>query len=1219
MSSPKTPREIVLDIVRQQLAQPELSFEQALEHPSGKFLIDSLLGSTPAPAPVSPVDALVEQSGKSGVIRAAINDTYVLDELEVDAAARDALLGASDLVMIAGSRRLRLQDAARAATIAAGRGHLKYGAILYATVGTDAVRRAEIAKSAVELPSLWLRCFLTGEFRDLDTAPPIELKAALAARERLRMVDGLPEQVPPVADLSRRVGLAELLEPLRILIGAEGGWDGRPRSDRFVGRDEELRFLRAFVDELGSHSATEAVARVAHNLFNIFTGSVAAGLMVIKARGGLGKSTLLAKFVLEHAVEQATPFPFAYLDFDRAGIDPDRSEQLLLEIIRQVALQFPDAQPELSVLATDIRKQMVRQGVTTEFSNPDQITDPFARFAEILRERVTHGQRAFLLVFDTLEIVQWNASSMQNLAAIVDEFRRKGLSELRVVASGRADVPELQKARGSDVPVESIELKPLLVKEARLLANSLGSATLGRAWQVRWGTAIAGTASDNEIRREPLAVRVATDLVARTEPAKREEMVAQIASEGLGAADDFVARLYEKRIVNHVQDPRAKKLAWPGLVVRRVTSEIVREVLAPLCEISPDEADAAFLALGQEIWMVFREDAAGTVLRHRPDLRARTLPLMRRKNPDRFRQINQDAIAYFARHRRRSLDDFGEWIYHRLLADEPIASIEKDMVGDVLPMLAKAEADFAPGSAAASFLAARTAQSRLAPKRIRELQPVDALYHLSTTSVGAFALDDADVDRVAIEVAGRVAESGVTLTRELEGWARALWIKVGAWQRVPVDASFEGLSTPVLRTHAYWAARMAPRLNPEQRRSLLESLTTISGSGDKVGLRTMVQAMAIARFDHHDLYNSLDVLVARILRTTRPNPLPSIQAALRNAIMLGRESRGPALELWLTGRSRGSGSDRVRVPTVSRRGVKALAELNPLAAPFFDPVGPARITDERIVSAVSRAVDEMMGSKDPATLDGLSRIFAVRQEDWIIPIGHAAARARRGLSDEIRTRLAEYAPGEDIPTDMVAAARLADEAGELGAFVAAIARNSEDDDLKFLADAYRTWTRAIDHELQPTVSMPNAPASAGTAPSFASSVPSDQPPPAPKVVHKDDPQLDRWGGQAERNGRALRASLASVEGETFYFGAIVESTDGSPLAGPVVFHLHDTYQPSIIPVTRIVDDRHAALRDLSSYGVFAIGAQVKDRSGSWTSLELNLAALPGLPKRFLDR
>ncbi len=87
----------------------------------------------------------------------------------------------------------------------------------------------------------------------------------------------------------------------------------------------------------------------------------------------------------------------------------------------------------------------------------------------------------------------------------------------------------------------------------------------------------------------------------------------------------------------------------------------------------------------------------------------------------------------------------------------------------------------------------------------------------------------------------------------------------------------------------------------------------------------------------------------------------------------------------------------------------------------------------------------------------------------------------------------------------------------------------------------------------------------------------------------------------------------------FYFSVIVESTDGSELKPPIVFHMHETYPRSIVTIRRIIDGKQARLNDWQAYGVFAIGVQVKNAKGEWISLELDLARLSTVPTRFLDR
>lgn len=1246
--------EYFLEQVRQWLKEPELTLEQALSQPGAKALMETVQSSLArgaesqaaeeGPQAALPAMAAIPPSG--ALIRAALEDTFDLTDLQPEETERTNLLETSDLVTIAGQRRLRLTDAARAEILAAAKQSEMYQPMLREAVKKDSLDHEAIGKDPIHLPSAWLRCFLSGEFEDLATAPPEELKAALAARERLRLVADLPSIVPPIPELARRVGLAELLAPLRVLIGAEGGWDGTPRRDHFVGRVEELRRLREFVDELSSHTTGEAIGRFASQARSALTGRERPGLMIIEADGGLGKSALMAKFVLDHALGQARPFPFAYLDFDRATLDPERPHQILLEITRQLQLQYPQAASPFAELVSDIRAELAAPA-TEEPSTQSTIRDPYARFVETVKDHATDGERAFLLVLDTLEVVQWNPTAIEHLAKLIEQFRDKGLDELKVVACGRADIPELRQARGVRVPVIHLKLKPLLGKEAREMAEILGRRGIGSDWQSGWSDTIATGKSKRsrfsvqafvqnlislpeQIRREPLSVRVAVDFIVRTEPARRQEVVDEIADAGPDADGDFVARLYEKRILDHVRDSSAGKLAWPGLVIRLLTTEIVRDVLAEICGMSPDEAEAAFKALGQEIWMVTRE---GDALRHRPDLRARTLPLMQRKDPTAFDKVAHAAVAYFAKHRERSDEDRVEWIYHRFLAGEDPQSIDPDVTPELLPMLARAEADFSPESPAASYLASRTARQRLAPKRLRKLRPADALLHLKTVAPNVFGLDDASLDRVAAELSERLGEEPLG---NLIPWARALWIKSGAWHRLrqPVFHEEEVSSTLLLRSELFWTARVAASLDPQERlKRLEECMHAISTQGEHSGFRTMVHAMALARLaDDLPTYHDLDGQISDLFGSMKSNPAPSTQAALRIAVIFGDTCRSRALSLWLYGRRRGS-SERVRNPTVSLAELHTLSRVLPETRELFSEIPdedialPMRFTDEMKLSSFSRALEEMGGSAANGNTGmgtALAAIFAHRQEDWIVPFGYAAHLAAGGeIPGKAAQRLAGYfpsrersdiVPAAEKPGDMLATMRMADEAGDLAEFARLILANSDSTPtsagLSLLLQYHARWTAALG-QLVSSVPL--------VTPHVTSPASEDEPPAPGPIIHEDDPQKERWGGLAERDGRLLRAILESVERDIFYFSLVVESIDGTVLEAPVIFHLHESFPRSVVSIRRIIEGTHAMLSEWNAYGVFSVGAQVRNAKGDWIALELDLAKLPDLPTRFLKR
>jgi len=1260
MATDRSPLDAFLSIARRELKLPDLSLAQLQAMPFAKVLLDTLAKSSAIAAATDSPDVRTQRRNdllskfamSPVVLRAAIQDTFDMAELAPSETEHGTLLAASDIVMIDAKRRLRLEDAVRAEILDAAIGSEPYESLLREAVGADPADRTAIETDPIRLPSVWLRRFLTGQFPDIEAAPPGELKAALAARTRLRLVRRLRSTIPTVDDLSRRAELSELLDPLRLLIGAQGGWDKTPRRDRFRGRTDELKELRAFVDELRSNGTWEAVVRFSTRKGRAIIGKESPDLIMVVARGGLGKSALLAKFVLDHALDQTQPFPFAYLDFDRASLDPERPHQLLMEIARQVGLQFREARPKLEKLCDYIRGEHVRSSTDADTPTTSEIRDPFSQFVEILREHATSGTRAFLLVFDTLEMVQWNASAIEKLAGLVEEFRRKGLTELRLVASGRADVPELRRVGGVQVPSYTIPLKPLPVREAREMAEALGQAVLGRNWNSAWSSAIVGKKEDDDARREPLAVRVAVDLVARADESERQELVALIQEDGVNTElqqtsdrdqaavqdstrSDFVARLYERRIINHIRDPQARKLAWPGLVVRRVTKEIARDLLAGFCEISPDEAERAFTALGREIWMVTPQ---GEALLHRQDLRARTLPLMRRKDSEKFNAIAQAAVGYFGQHRSRSRDDYIEWIYHRFLAEEPPEQIEPDIQPDLLSLLARAEADFPPDSAAASYLAARTARTRMSPRRIEQLKPNDALYHLSVVSAGSFSFDDVSIDPATLHVSNNlIAEPSIR--PELFPWARSLQVKAGVWSALPRSPRLsEPMSGPVLRARMYYSARICPTLSIGDRvefaEQWLQLFRNAASDPERAGFRTVVQAMTLARIGKPDAFAMLDEQAAIILSKAKPSPVPSFQAALRTAIVFGEQCRIPSIRMWLLSRRRGT-SERVLNPTVSLAELRCLARNFPVAQALLASVNeesdmPTRHVDEQSVVMASSVIEEILGVADSDTgLRALSRVFAVRDEDWIVPFGYAAERICKGaMSAALSKRLAGYlAPAPDgklqneIPDDSIGAMRVADEAGDLSGFsdlvlaefgadnLAVDVPRSASNHLSFLRNCHAAWRSSIAEIV-------------GTDPATVdqTSVASSERPPEPgPVLDTEDPQKGRWGGLDTRNGRRVQAILESVERNIFYFSVTVESIDNSELEPPVIFHMHPTFPRSVVTIRRIVGGRQATLHEWNAYGVFAIGVQVKDASGKWVALELDLAQLSGLPKRFLDR
>ena len=1133
---------------------------------------------------------------------------------------RNIILAHATPITCGGQRRLQLSDEARGDLLTRVRGSELYRRLLSRTTRDDRRDSLKIGRDDIRLPGAWLRSFLADDPGDLFNAPPREVRAAVDALSRLQFA-GREVMKKPVAlaDARRALELSELVEPLRILIGARGNWNGLPAEDRFVGREDEIKRLRGFVDELASQGALEAVVRgarrVVRNVQSYFNVSDESVFFII-ARGGIGKTTLLAKFVLDHALNQSRPFPFCYFDFDRATLHARDPRQLLIEAARQVALQFPQVGPQITSLTAEVRRDLAG-GVSLRF-------DDFDRFREIMRT-ITQGSRAFLVVLDTMEVVQYDPRALEavvNFAIYLNGVEDPmAFPELKIVASGRADVPQLRTEQAQRSDKNRLVLQALSLADAAAMAQGVGRDFLGEAWNPQWASLVAGRPNDPPERREPLVIRVAVELIRGAKPEEREKLVQSIARDGENATKGFVGLLYERRILEHVQDEEVRKLAWPGLVVRRVTREIVA-MLAPICDLDPDHVDQVFAALANEVWMV-EEEEGGKVLRHRADLRARTLPLMRRRDEEKFEKVNSAALQYYVA-RTETVTGRAEWLYHRLLGGEPVDSVDRDWSDEMVTPLAGAADDFAPDSATRAYLLARTARTLLPPELIAKLPPRLALDHVAHTGGQLGTFDDTRIEPVIADLAARITAPDVT-TSEPHPVKGVILTKAGRWD---VAVTFDGGSSE-WRQHAEFAAyfRFA-RIAPES-------------MGDRPGIpdttlpvRVLIQALARARVMGSPANNELDEIVAGRLREPIVNPGPTDIAALRTAVVVGQRASAPAARAWFALQEAPGAPKAVSLAEfsalldVSRSERSVLrAALEPALESFklswtelaraarAKKREPMRIGHPSVRRALLSCAQHMLDRDDPDAMHVLRRFFAARDDDWIVPYGYAAALALGPLRDAADVFAAAnpdsdwrstYERGFRPPEDTLQLFRWADEASNIEGIASACLRiwSRPLDPLGFvqLQFRYPVWRRLLNDLLARNEVEGRDDAPAGG-----------------NVVNPDDCQQGRWGGAPERNGRRLEAVLGEVERDTFTIDLIVRSTDDTALKGPVLFHLRDSYPRQTLYINRMRDRDSAVLKEVDAYGTFTVGAQVRGADGRWAALELDLAKLPNIPTRFIGR
>ena len=499
-----------------------------------------------------------------------------------------------------------------------------------------------------------------------------DLRSYVVAGEWLRGWSGMASESLPKwrGELQRR----ELLAPLE-QIAAD-----------FVGREKDMAKLRGFVDVVPPESRFEGWGRWLRSLI-----ARQKDPLVVYGIGGIGKSTLMAQFILTHAAATSERgFPFAYLDFDRPRLDPNNPAVLLSEVLEQVAAQFGGIaarQEEFSShLRNELQKSRVEQRSRSSASDlADSVADSAAienltgMFASWMRDAGL-AERPFLLVLDTFEEVQVRgASAVDSVFGWLKAMFM--LPQLRVVISGRAELDDRQvtpyKLGNFDKPAALAFLR---------------NAGLGRGVPQQIYDKVGGN---------PLALRLCVRLAQQHAlgTVKKEDL------EGwFGKKDGMYIQGYlYTRLLRHIGDKRIEKLAHPGLVLRRITPDIIVKVLAPAVGLDvPIAADDLYDALKSEVSLVSEQDGA---LVHRKDVRSVMLEMQRQDDLEKFRELNRRAVEYYEHHDPASDLSRRERTYHRLMLaeDDPFQvamGIAREDLLALIPAL-----DELPGSASCAVRA----------------------------------------------------------------------------------------------------------------------------------------------------------------------------------------------------------------------------------------------------------------------------------------------------------------------------------------------------------------------------------------------------------------------------------------------------------------------------------------------------------------------------------
>ncbi|MEN4478760.1 AAA family ATPase [Mycolicibacterium cosmeticum] len=431
--------------------------------------------------------------------------------------------------------------------------------------------------------------------------------------------DGNNPTVPDPAAVASVVEELSLFADVRAMAG-----------DHFIGRHDDLV-------ELDAHLRSSAPRP-----------------LVVYGLGGIGKSALIANHIVS-ALDGAGA-KVALLDFDDPTLNPNYPADLVNRIVDLISRQLGGHESARYRLRQVSRDIAANTSYASQSSSRASHGDSYD-WEPLIDNLLAHTDDRILVVMDTVEQVQRRGPSAVSLLSLL----LKTLSSyprIRVVLSGRAEVPELGFAVHH-------RLSGLKHDEAVQLLGALAPGVPTHTAHML--VDVVGTA--------PLTIRLTARLLAANGVDASELFPLEV------MAEQIDGELYH-RVLAHIADPDVRKLAHPGLVLRRITPGIIRDVLAGPCgvEVHDDyQARNLFERMADEAMLVERSPDR-VVLTHRADIRRMMLPQLLRDRPSEARLIQKKAISYYAaRHDEKKLGVAAkiEELYHRLMLGQSAATLDK--------------------------------------------------------------------------------------------------------------------------------------------------------------------------------------------------------------------------------------------------------------------------------------------------------------------------------------------------------------------------------------------------------------------------------------------------------------------------------------------------------------------------------------------------------------
>jgi hypothetical protein len=482
-----------------------------------------------------------------------------------------------------------------------------------------------------------------------------------------------------LAMVRRQSEWLKLLQPFEHLAG-----------DFFRGRVDELASLRSYVGVLLPQSLRESLHRGVRGVRSLF--GPPDRPLLIYGPGGVGKSSLVSRFILEHArAVEEDRFPFAYLDFDRPEVSSSQPLTLLIEAIRQFGIEYVESQERcervrlgwFQLFRTDV---MNKQGAPAPTRIPaSALASAVVEFAS-LASSIGAADRPVVMVVDTFEEVQYrSAEETADVWNLFDELRSQ-ISRLRVIVVGRAPMT------GRTLEVMELEEFDNDSAIGYLEARGVNAQLAAQIYKLVGGS--------------PMNLQMAAELALR-------DGIQTASDLGVTSRDYFFLRLNTgrmqrqlyRRVLEHIHDDRVRRVAAPGLILRRITPDLIFQVLNDPCCLnltSLAQAEELFKELKREVSLV-REDKDGALV-HRGELRQIILPLLVENGRPQAAAIHQGAVSYYE-NRPLAVNERAEEVYHRLALGQDLDIVSSRWAPGVEPFLEEVYHEFSGANRA--YLAAR--------------------------------------------------------------------------------------------------------------------------------------------------------------------------------------------------------------------------------------------------------------------------------------------------------------------------------------------------------------------------------------------------------------------------------------------------------------------------------------------------------------------------------